>query len=225
MKSILLIATITVATAFSVVNTATAQVAGSSTTFDVAVTESTKNASGWSVKRTILDKPVYDSKHKKIGKVKDLIISPDRNVSYVIISAGGFVGLGKHDVAIPIVQVENQSGELVILDATKESIKALPHFEYSHSSLDRDKFIAETDKELANGRESIASMKAKAASASDEAAKVMRKNIQSAESSFDVLDNKVSEMKRASANQWKKFEAGIRTATVDLRKALSNSPA
>jgi len=36
----------------------------------------------------------------------DLIIAPDTSVSFVVVGAGGFVGLGKHDVAIPVNQLK-----------------------------------------------------------------------------------------------------------------------
>ncbi len=44
---------------------------------------------------------------------------------------GGFVGLGRHDVAIPINQLQEQDGKYVLSGATKEAIKALPKFEYA----------------------------------------------------------------------------------------------
>ena len=72
---------------------ALAQVAGSSTSMGVTVTESTQLAMGWSVKHTLLGKTVYNDQNQKIGKVADLIISPDKKLSYVIVGAGGFGGL------------------------------------------------------------------------------------------------------------------------------------
>jgi hypothetical protein len=47
-------------------------------------------------------------------------------LSFVIVGAGGFVGVGKHDVAIPV----QQDGKFVLSGATKEAIKTLPKFEY-----------------------------------------------------------------------------------------------
>jgi len=105
-----------------------AQVAGSATT----VTDSTATAMGWSVKKTLMGKTIYNDANQKIGKVEDLIISPDKNVSYVIVGAGGFVGINRHDVAIPIAQIQDHTGKLVLGSATKESIKAMPEFVYAH---------------------------------------------------------------------------------------------
>ena len=107
-----------------------AQVAGS-TTLGVSVSELRQVAIGWSARRQILGRAVYNEKDQKIGTVDDLIIAPDKAISYAIIGAGGFVGLGRHDVAIPVSQFSEEKGRLVLRGATREVIKALPPFEYA----------------------------------------------------------------------------------------------
>ena len=86
-----------------------AQVAGGTTSMGVAVVETTQLAMGWSVKKTLMGKTVYNETGAKVGKVEDLIISPDKFVSYVIVGAGGFVGIGRHDVAIPVALEKRSS--------------------------------------------------------------------------------------------------------------------
>jgi sporulation protein YlmC with PRC-barrel domain len=107
-----------------------AQVAGSST---IGVTKEEIKAvmEGWSAKKAILGKAVYNDKNEKIGTVDDLIITPDRSVSYAIIGAGGFLGIGKHDVAIPMSQLKLEKDKFILPGATKEALKALPKFEYA----------------------------------------------------------------------------------------------
>ena len=109
---------------------AAAQVAGS-TTVGVAVEEMKAVALGWSVKKQILGQSVYNEQKQRVGKIEDLIVAPDTSVSFAIIGAGGFVGLGRHDVAIPVGQLKQQDGKFVLPGATKEAIKALPKFEYA----------------------------------------------------------------------------------------------
>jgi hypothetical protein len=109
---------------------AAAQVAGSST-LGVAVEEMKAVALGWSVKKQILGQSVYNEQKQRVGKIDDLIVAPDTSVSFAIIGAGGFVGLGRHDVAIPVGQLKQQDGKFVLPGATKEAIKALPKFEYA----------------------------------------------------------------------------------------------
>ena len=107
-----------------------AQVAGS-TTMGVTVEEMKVVALGWSAKKKILGKAVYNDKNEKIGTVDDLIITPDKSVSYAIIGAGGFLGMGKHDVAVPVGQFKEDKGRIVLAGATKDALKAMPKFEYA----------------------------------------------------------------------------------------------
>ena len=109
---------------------AAAQVAGS-TRLGVAVEEMKAVALGWSVKKQILGQYVYNEQKQRVGKIDDLIIAPDTAVSFVIVGAGGFVGLGRHDIAVPVAQLKQQDGKYVLPGATKEAIKALPKFEYA----------------------------------------------------------------------------------------------
>ena len=107
-----------------------AQVAGS-TTIGASQKEMKLVALGWSAKKKILGKAVYNDKNEKIGTVDDIIIAPDRAVSFAIIGVGGFVGIGKHDVAIPVNQIREEKDRLVLPGATNEALKALPEFQYA----------------------------------------------------------------------------------------------
>ena len=107
-----------------------AQVAGS-TLLGVTVAELQEVVKGWSVKRTVLGQPVYNDKNEKVGSVDDIIITPDKAVSYAIINAGGFLALAKHDVAIPVSQFKLVDKKLVLPGATKEALKAIPEFQYA----------------------------------------------------------------------------------------------
>jgi len=107
-----------------------AQVAGSST-IGVTKEEIKEVMQGWSAKKAILGKAVYNDKNEKIGTIDDLIITPDRSVSYAIIGAGGFLGIGKHDVAIPMSQLKLEKDKFTLPGATKEALKAMPKFEYA----------------------------------------------------------------------------------------------
>jgi sporulation protein YlmC with PRC-barrel domain len=112
------------------VDPAVAQVAGK-TTLGAAVAEVDLVATGWSANKQVLGRQVINEMQQKVGRVDDIIIAPDRSVSYVIIGAGGFVGLARHDVAIPVDQIEAQDGKILLRGATKDAIKALPAFEYA----------------------------------------------------------------------------------------------
>ena len=109
-----------------------AQVAGSTTT-GVAVAEMQDVALGWSAKKQIIGKTVFNEAKEKVGKIDDLIVAPTGELSFVVVGAGGFAGVGRHDVAIPVQQIQLQDGKFVLPGATKDAIKALPKFEYAKS--------------------------------------------------------------------------------------------
>ena len=130
-SGIRIVAAMAVAAVISMsVASAGAQVAGSST-IGVTKEEIKEVMQGWSAKKAILGKAVYNDKNEKIGTIDDLIITPDRSVSYAIIGAGGFLGIGKHDVAIPISQLKLEKDKFILPGATKEALKAMPKFEYA----------------------------------------------------------------------------------------------
>jgi hypothetical protein len=110
--------------------TALGQVAGS-TTIGVTVEEQKRLVVGWSAKKHMLGEAVYNSSDEKIGAVEDLIITQENAVSYAIVGTGGFLGIDRHDVAIPVGQLKLQGNKLVLPGATKEGLKALPKFEYA----------------------------------------------------------------------------------------------
>ena len=107
-----------------------AQVAGS-TLLGVAAAEMREVTFGWSARRQVLGVSVYNDKNEVIGKIDDIIISPDKAVSYAVIGAGGFLGVDRHDVAIPVSQIKLQDGKLVLAGASKQALEAQPNFEYS----------------------------------------------------------------------------------------------
>jgi len=107
-----------------------AQVAGSQT-IGVSQEELKLVTTGWSAKKNMLGKAVYNDKNEKIGNLDDLIVAPDKSVSFAIIGTGGFLGMGKHDVAIPVSHIKVENNKLVLPGATKDALKALPEFQYA----------------------------------------------------------------------------------------------
>jgi sporulation protein YlmC with PRC-barrel domain len=100
-------------------------------TIGVTKAELVTVAKGWSAKNQIMGKDVYNDKNEKVGVVSDLIITPDKAVSYAIIWTGGFLGMDKHDVAIPVNHFKMVEGKIILPGATKDAVKALPAFQYT----------------------------------------------------------------------------------------------
>jgi hypothetical protein len=197
-----------------------AQVAGGTTTVGVSIVESTQLAMGWSVKKTLMGKSIYNDAGQKVGKVEDLIISPDKNVTYVIVGAGGFVGIGRHDVAIPVSQIKNENGKLLMPQATKASIKAMPAFDYSIDNTKRDAFIAAADKDIALGQAKVAELTKRSGLAQADAKAKIDAQIVTIQADLASAEAKLNELKKAEAKRWHAFEANVTAAIARLRQSL-----
>jgi sporulation protein YlmC with PRC-barrel domain len=79
----------------------------------------------------LIGAPVYNEQEERIGSIDDLIISPDRAVSFAVVSVGGFLGLGGRLVAIPVEQLHAEKDRLILPGATKEALTKLPEFKYA----------------------------------------------------------------------------------------------
>ena len=88
-------------------------------------------ATGWSAKKQILGKDVYNDAGDKVGEINDLIVTPDKALSYAIVGVGGFLGVGEHEIAVPVGKFKQEKGKIVLRGATKEALKAAPKFEYA----------------------------------------------------------------------------------------------
>ena len=108
-----------------------AQVAGS-TLLGVTYGELRDVTLGWSAKRQILGRPVYNGQDERVGTIDDIIVTTDKSVSYAIVNAGGFVTMAKHNVAVPVSRFKLNDDKLLLPDATKEALKAAPEFEYTN---------------------------------------------------------------------------------------------
>ena len=88
-------------------------------------------STGWSAKKQILGKDVYNEAGEKVGDINDLIVAPSRAFAYAIVGVGGFLGMGEHNVAVPVSKLKQQMGKIVLSGATKEALKAASKFEYA----------------------------------------------------------------------------------------------
>ena len=92
--------------------------------------DTSRAINGVSAKRQVLGKEIYNDQGDMVGKIDDLILTK-KVVTYAIVGAGGFLGLGRHDVAIPADRFLRDNERIVLPDATKEALRAMPRFEYT----------------------------------------------------------------------------------------------
>jgi sporulation protein YlmC with PRC-barrel domain len=102
---------------------------------------------------------VYNDDNEKIGSIAELIVDRSGKLEAVVVGAGGFLGIGERDVAVPYGQINwvftpvgrgrSSTGAIpadtarsssdrdsypdhAVLNMTKDQLKAAPAFTYSH---------------------------------------------------------------------------------------------
>lgn len=204
--------------------TASAQIAGS-TILGQSMTELVQLSPGWSVKKALLGKTVYSDSGEKIGKVDDLIVAPDRRLSYVIVGAGGFLGMGRHDVAIPTVQLKDLGGRLVVSGVNKESLRAMPAFNYTDDDARYQAFVSGAEYDVASGKQRVAELQAKVGAVTADLKARTELELESMQQNLRDAESALGQLKRASVKRWKEFEAEVTVTTTRLRDAIARSMA
>jgi len=74
---------------------------------------------------------VYDSTGEQIGSVEDLYIDREaRQPRFLVVSAGGLLGVGKRHVLIPVEEVSREVGEeRVRVSVHREKVLNAPEFD------------------------------------------------------------------------------------------------
>jgi putative membrane protein len=80
---------------------------------------------------------VYNSSDNTIGEVSDVLLSKNGQVKAVILSVGGFLGLGGKYVSVPFnaLQVTEKNGKrYLVMDTTKEALTSAPGYKYDNTT-------------------------------------------------------------------------------------------
>ena len=131
--------------------------AGSAAATAKAVNLITEEATGQWRARKMIGLDVYNNDNEKIGDIAELIIDLSGKVEAVVVGAGGFLGIGERDVAVPYSQINwvlapvdpirtgtssttsesansgtrNAYPDHAVLNMTKDELKDAPAFKYS----------------------------------------------------------------------------------------------
>lgn len=91
----------------------------------------------------LLGKNVYGKDNEKVGEVEDIILDTNGQAKQIVISSGGFLGIGEKQVAVDYSQANwDQNQDRVQLSGmSRDEIKNMPEFKYSDTttSLNRNK--------------------------------------------------------------------------------------
>ena len=79
----------------------------------------------------VIGSSVINDANETIGKIDDLLASPDGKRPYAVLSIGGFLGMGTHLVVVPYDALKFADKKVVLPGGTKEGLKMLPEFKYT----------------------------------------------------------------------------------------------
>jgi len=80
---------------------------------------------------------VYDPSENKIGEIVDILVNKNGQVSAVIISVGGFLGMDTKDVAAPFTAIHatmKNNKWWLTMNTTKDALKSAPGYKYDKTS-------------------------------------------------------------------------------------------
>jgi sporulation protein YlmC with PRC-barrel domain len=91
-----------------------------------------KVATGYRASK-VIGASVVNESNDTVGKVDDIIIGQDGKTPFVVLSVGGFLGMGNKLIVLPYEQLKTIENKIIMPGATKDVLKALPEFKYASS--------------------------------------------------------------------------------------------
>lgn len=83
---------------------------------------------------TLIGSDVKNSQGQTIGEVDNVVLDPSGRVDTVVVTVGGFMGLGGRDVALKWTDLKvNDGGREVIVDMTEMQLKQMPEYQPTRS--------------------------------------------------------------------------------------------
>jgi sporulation protein YlmC with PRC-barrel domain len=103
---------------------------GTSQTVTVAQVDVQKLAAGYRASK-VIGSDVLNDANQSIGKIDDLLVSPDGTAPFAVLSIGGFLGMDTHLVVVPYDNLKLVGNKIVLPGGTKDTLKMLPEFKYA----------------------------------------------------------------------------------------------
>jgi sporulation protein YlmC with PRC-barrel domain len=79
---------------------------------------------------------VYDTSDNSVGEISDVLLDKDGRVTAVIVSVGGFLGLGAKYVSVPfnaLRMTEKDGKRYLVMDTTKDALMSAPGYQYDRT--------------------------------------------------------------------------------------------
>lgn len=111
--------------------TSTAFAQGSPQTMALSQVDLSTLATGYRTTKVVGSK-VFNGAGETVGTIDDLIVTPNDKVPFAVLSVGGFLGMGSKYVVVSYAALTVVDNKIILNDATKQSIRDLPEYKYTH---------------------------------------------------------------------------------------------
>ncbi len=77
---------------------------------------------------------VYNNQNESLGEIEDLVVDNGRAITGVVVSVGGFLGVGESYVVLDpstVVLNEKDGAWRAFVDTSRDTLKNAPKFKYS----------------------------------------------------------------------------------------------
>ncbi|KAA0598326.1 sporulation protein YlmC with PRC-barrel domain [Azospirillum lipoferum] len=97
----------------------------------------------------LIGKNVYGRDNNKIGEVDDVILDANGQAKQLVISSGGFLGIGEKQVAVDYSAAnwDSQNNRLNLAGMSRDDVKAMPDFKYDDTMTSLNKTRKPAEKE------------------------------------------------------------------------------
>jgi len=129
MKRVMLLICATIISGGLFPDTAAAQ-AQAPQTIDLVKIDVQKLAAGYRASK-VIGSNVFNDADETIGKIDDLLVSTDGNQPFVVLSVGGFLGMGSRLVVVPYSSLMFGNNKVILPNVNKDGLMMLPEFKYA----------------------------------------------------------------------------------------------
>jgi sporulation protein YlmC with PRC-barrel domain len=82
----------------------------------------------------VIGASVYNDHNEKIGTIDDLLMNRSHDVTQVVLSVGGFLGVDSKLVAVSIDKLQVRPDRIVMAGATKDGLTKMPTYKFANSA-------------------------------------------------------------------------------------------
>lgn len=80
----------------------------------------------------LIGRDVVNAKGEQVGDIEDIVMDPQGDAMYAVVSVGGFLGMGEKNVALPFDQLRMGADDAILMsEQSEDELKQMPAYEES----------------------------------------------------------------------------------------------